>query len=487
MHPLREPHHGRRGRTEKGAAAGAAASAAIALASLLMTSPAASVQETRPVFSKLRYDEDWSFLRDPALRTEPLDDLKFITLNADASRYLSLGGEARWHYDYTGDPAWGDDPQDPDGVFLQRYLLHGDLHLGQRLRLFGQLYSALESGRAGATTPIDENRLDLQQMFADIALGDEAGFAPVLRAGRQEMAYGSSRLIDVREGPNVRRSFEGVRLLAHAGDWRVDAIATRPVRVEVGSFDDEIDNDQALWGVYAVHPAPALLPFGSALDVYYLGYRRQSARFDQGTADELRHTVGARLWGENQGWDWNWEFIAQGGRFGDGNIAAWSLATDTGHTWAHERGRPRLGLSANVASGDKDPDDGDLQSFNALFPRGNYFSELALLGPRNFFNLHPSFGFQPTGYLTVTADIDFFWRLETEDGVYAPGGGLLRGALGSDARFVGTEVSLNVTWEVSSRLALTAIYSHFQPGSFIRETGPSSDIDYVELTAQAKF
>lgn len=459
--------------------------AAACMVLLLLPLTASAQDKTRPAFAKLRYDEDWSFLSDPAQRTEPLDDLKFIALNAAATDYLSLGGEARWHYDYTRDPAWGEDPQDADGVFLQRYLLHGDLHLGPQVRLFGQLYSALEGGRAGATVPIDENRLDLQQVFVDIALGNDMKLSPVLRAGRQEMAYGSSRLIDVREGPNVRRTFEGVRLLTHAGDWRVDVIATRPVRTEIGSFDDEIDNDQALWGVYAAH-AESLL-FGSALDAYYLGYRRQSARFDQGVADELRHTVGARLWGERQGWDWNWELIAQGGRFGDGHIAAWSLATDTGYTWSDEQGQPRLGLSANAASGDKNPNDNDLQSFNALFPRGNYFSELALLGPRNFFNLHPSIGFQPLAAVTVTADIDFFWRLETKDGVYNPGGGLLRGAQGSDERFVGTELSLNVTWEINSRLTLTSIYSHFQPGAFIRETGRSSAIDYVEFTAQAKF
>lgn len=455
------------------------------MAPLLLLSFAASAQDkTRPAFAKLRYDEDWSFLSDPAQRAEPFDELKFIVLNADATNYLSLGGEARWHYDYAHDPAWGEDPQDPDGVFLQRYLLHGDLHLGPQVRFFGQLYSALENGRAGATAPIDENRLDLQQAFIDIALGSDT-FAPVLRAGRQEMAYGSSRLVDVREGPNVRRTFEGVRLLGHAGDWRIDVIATRPVRTESGSFDDEIDNDQALWGVYASHPEA--LPFGSSLDTYYLGYRRHSARFDQGVADELRHTVGARLWGERQGWDWNWELIAQGGSFGDGRIGAWSLATDTGYTWSDRYGQPRVGLSANAASGDRNPDDHDLQSFNALFPRGNYFSELALLGPRNFFNLHPSIGFQPLPAVTVTTDIDFFWRLATEDGVYGPGGGLLRSAQGSDERFVGTEVSLNVTWEVNSRLTLTSIYSHFQPGTFIRETGQSSDIDYVEFTAQAKF
>ncbi|CAM3910497.1 alginate export family protein [Bordetella tumulicola] len=454
---------------------------------LLLPLPILAANDVRPTFEKTRYDEDWSLMRDPAQRIDFLDRSKFIALNTEGTNWLSLGGEARWHYDYIDNPGWGDDPQDPHGVLLERYLLHADLHLGRRLRVFGQLYSARENGRTGAPAPIDENRLDMQQAFADVVLGDGDNAAPMLRIGRQEMAYGSSRLIDVREGPNVRRSFEGARLLTQAGAWRTDVIAVRPVLAQVGNFDDKRDPDQALWGIYASNPALTQLPWGSGLDLYYLGYRHRSASFDQGTAAEQRHTIGARLWGDRGGWDWNWEFIGQGGRFGQGHIAAWSLSAETGHTWPEAKGLPRVGLSVNAASGDKDPNDDDLQSFNALFPRGNYFSELALLGPRNFVNLRPSISFQPARSVTMTADVDFFWRLETQDGIYSPSGGLLRSGQGSGARFVGTELSLSTAWNINSRWTLTAIYSRFISGRFIRETGSSSDIEYVELTLQAKF
>ena len=63
----------------------------------------------------------------------------------------------RERHEYTHNPVWGDDPQDDHGVFLQRYVLFGDLHLGPRVRVFGELYSALESGREGPSNPIDEN------------------------------------------------------------------------------------------------------------------------------------------------------------------------------------------------------------------------------------------------------------------------------------------------------------------------------------------
>jgi hypothetical protein len=39
-----------------------------------------------------RWQEDWSALSDPALHTQPLDELKYIPLSEDSStRYLSFG------------------------------------------------------------------------------------------------------------------------------------------------------------------------------------------------------------------------------------------------------------------------------------------------------------------------------------------------------------------------------------------------------------
>ncbi len=463
----------------------APAMAALALAVLLAAAAAGAQEAMRPGFKPLRQDEDWRAWCDPALRSDPLDRLKCLELGA-AGR-LALGGEIRQRYEYTHNPLWGDDPQDDAGVYLQRYLLQGDLRAGANLRLFGQLYSALATGRAGPTSPVDENQLDVQQAFVELS-GELAGAGTgLLRAGRQELRYGSGRLVDVREGPNVRRKFDGGLGRWVAGDWRLDLVAARPADDEEGVLDDGTDGSQALWGGYLVGTAPGWLPFGSSLDLYYLGYRNDDSSYEQGTAAETRHTAGARFWGQQAGWDWNWELIGQAGAFGHGDIRAWSAASDTGYTWRAAALTPRLGLSANIASGDENPDDADLQTFNPLFPRGSYFSEVALLGPRNFYNLHPFLTLNPTDRIAITTDVDFFWRLQTEDGIYSPSGQLLRSGAGSDARYVGTEISLNASWQVTDRLALTGVYAHFFPGRFVEETGSSKDIDYVELTLKLQF
>lgn len=435
---------------------------------------------------KLRYDDNYACFRDADNRDDVSDDIKFVPLTEDEKVFLSLGGEIRQRYEYTHNPLFGADPQDESGVWLQRYALHGDLSLGRHVRIFGQLSSALASGRAGGPSPVDENELALQNGFVDLSvpLGRDAELT--LRGGRQELQFGSGRLVDVREGPNVRRTFDAARAIFEIPGWKVEAIAARPQLPRQGVFDDETSDDQALWGVYATGGTD-LLPSGGAFDLYYLGFEDDAGTFVQGTARERRHSVGARFHGEERGWDWNSEAIYQFGSFGDGDISAWTVASETGFTFEDKPWRPRAALSANIASGDDDPADSDLGTFNPLFPRGNYFSEAAVLGPRNFFNLHPFVTVHPTDAWSLTADMNFFWRLDKNDGVYAPSGQPIRGPSGSDERFVGSAFSLTSGYALTENFAVTAIYTHFFAGDFIRATGASEDIDFFELTLQLKF
>ncbi len=102
-------------------------------------------------------------MRDPRLHTEWWDNLKYISLRDDGETYLTLGGETRLRYEMCRHPAFGSDLPDDGGYLLQRYLLHGDLHLGSRVRVFAQLQSSLESGRNGGPRAFDADSLDLHQ------------------------------------------------------------------------------------------------------------------------------------------------------------------------------------------------------------------------------------------------------------------------------------------------------------------------------------
>ena len=81
----------------------------------------------------------------------------------------------------------------------------------------------------------------------------------------------------------------------------------------------------------------------------------------------------------------------------------------------------------------------------------------------------------------------FFWRLEHEQRDLQPSGRLLRSGRGGDARYVSTEFSLNVTWQIDPTMSLTGIYAHSFPGAFVKQTGPAKDIDFLEITVTVQF
>ena len=52
---------------------------------------------------------------------------------------------------------------------------------------------------------------------------------------------------------------------------------------------------------------------------------------------------------------------------------------------------------------------------------------------------------------------------------------------------MGTEVSLNTSWQANEWVDLTGIYAHLFPGEFIQDTGSAKDIDYIEFTLKIRF
>ena len=248
----------------------------------------------------LRYEDDFSYLAEPDAPPDCWDPIKYIPLAGNGKIYLSFGGELRERFEYYADPDFGVDGTGDDAYLLHRMLAHADLHAGEHLRAFVQLGSELQLGKDKPFAPVDVDRLDLQQGFAEAAGRVDPIGDLMLRVGRQEMQYGSSRLVSVRESPNVRRSFDAVRVGASTGPARLDAFVGRPVKNEREVFDDHANQEQAFWGGYGVLTEIAGMP-ALNLDLYYLGLRREDAELSEFIDTEHRHTLGARFWGEYAG------------------------------------------------------------------------------------------------------------------------------------------------------------------------------------------
>jgi hypothetical protein len=413
----------------------------------------------------LRFEENWSAnCNKIAPKCWRIAEGATLTFGADAR----VRAQGYWPLDFGIDAA---DGRSGDSYTLFRGLAHGDLRVGKYAQMFVQFGAYDEAGRRGGPERTDQSNLDLQQGFLAWN-GDRFS----LRAGRQELTLGTSRLIAVREGPNIRLAFDGVRAGWKQGPYRIDAIAFRPVLNKPEAFDDATNKSQSLYGLYATFAPQSIAPL--KMDLYWLGYERDHGRFAAAQGQERRHSFGTRLFGAAKNWDWNVETVFQIGDVGNQTIRAWTVASDTGFTFAALPWSPRLGLKADIASGDKNPDDGRLGTFNALYPNPTYFSEAAFLAPGNIMDLQPAVTIKPVSTLTFLVGWNFLWKHHKADAVYTPPAPLVAipGTIGT-GRYIGDQIRVEGSYRPHPQWEIRAAAVHFNAGEALTQAGGRS-IDF---------
>ena len=429
----------------------------------------------------LRTVENFGFLRDPECRMDVFDGVKYLPFGEDGERYLTLGGDLRLQLVNARYLSFGTEGGDNHNVALERIHLHANVIFSPALRFFTELKSNHQQNREPRALGVDEDRLDLHQAFVDF--GTEQ--STQLRIGRQEMVYGSGRRIFPRNGPNVRGSLDAVRAVTNVQAWRIDAFTFRPVEVDPGTFDDSKINTQAFWGVYAVGAPSSLAPL--KLDVYYIGAHRKGARFSQGVADEHRHSLGTRVFGKSGAWDFDHELTWQWGSFGAASIRSWSVTSESGYSWAGVAGAPRGSLRLTAGSGDRNPADPSLQTFNAFSPRGGVVSEGFNVSPANVLHARVALDFDLAPSLKATVALETLLRNSLRDGIYGPGGNLIRAPGGSLARHVGNDIDAGLNWRIDRHSTLALTCGYFFSGQFIKQSGAPRDMRFGTLTYLYRF
>jgi hypothetical protein len=411
----------------------------------------------------MRFDEDYKTMTD-STRTL-FNRIKYLPLANNGAVYLSFGGEARMEYVDFQNEDWGRLGIGHNNFLLQRYSLHADLNIGERIRVFTQIRSAWEGGRKNGPRPIDEDKLNIQNLFVDFTAFKNTAQSLKLRIGRQELDYGSGRLISVREGPNLRLYFTGGKLMYASSKFFIDAFVMMADTINIGAFDNKSSKEVNLWGVYS----KLIFPKAGNLDFYYLGIRRNSALFEEGLSKEIRHTLGARYWKYGGGFIYNFEAAYQFGQFGQGNILAWTGSADIGYSFEGIKGKPTINLRHDYISGDNKAGDGNLQTFNPLYPKGGYFGFSPQIGPVNLIDLHPYTTVGLSNKLVFQADVVFNWRYSLNDGIYRPSGTLNLAGASSAKRYIGTAYLVSLNYTINKFITMNAGAQYFRTGSFIND------------------
>ncbi|MEM9337112.1 MAG: alginate export family protein [Bacteroidota bacterium] len=438
---------------------------------LLPTLVVFAQEDERPSyeFSLLRQDdnvEEWG----EAEKKSRYDGFKWIKLGPD--QVLSFGGSYRGQYERFSNEEFSFSPNRENGWYLQRILLHSDLRFGSKFRVFGELGSSLIEGKEDLA-PVDRDRLYMNQLFAEFKVENLT-----ITAGRENLKLGSRRLLDPREGPNVRRAFDHLSAEWVNGERNFLLFGGSPVVPREGVFDNlGFQNKEWLWGAYV----GKLLTGDVHLDAYYLGSNYSESTYGLGTGDERRHSIGVRTWKSTREWRYDNEAVFQFGSFGERDILAWTISFNIKNQLNEKH---QLGVKTELISGSTS--ENRLGTFNPLYPRGAYFGRVARFGPANLIDVHPYWTFR-TGKFTMELDYDVFWRFSKDDVIYGPPMNIvLEGT--SDQRFIAQQIGGIFNYEFSPFAVVEVETNFIFPGSYIETIRPGSrTLLHMVITAEVRF
>src|SRR5262249_24680961 len=139
------------------------------------------------------------------------------------------------------------------------------------------------------------------------------------RVGRQELLFGSERLVAPIEWANTRRTFDGVSVFRNGDKFDMTAFWAQPgiPNPEGLSSIDDKQNFAGIWSTYRPEK-------GHFLDFYYLWLNNANSVTADGIteAPNTTNTLGARYTGNHDGWLWDGEAMLQLGDVGSQSLVA---------------------------------------------------------------------------------------------------------------------------------------------------------------------
>jgi hypothetical protein len=378
---------------------------------------------------------------------------------------FTTGGDVRTRYEHQYNARL---TQTNNEYALSRLRVYTDLWFRDDFRLFAEYIGAWSSSQALAPLPIDRNDADLLNLFVDVKVANGGGHPAYVRVGRQELLFGSQRLISPLEWANTRRTFQGVRGFRQTEKWDLDLFWVQPVIPNVDRFDS-VDNNQNLAGAWATHRPKK----GHAVDAYYLLHDNTNTVTQLGIprGNFTRHTFGGRYVGAEDNVLFDFEGAMQLGSQNGRDVVAGMGTAGLGYNFKGRPLNPTVWAYYDYASGGN-PTAGTAHTFNPPFPFGHYYlGWIDQVGRQNIHDLNFHLYLYPTPWLTTWVQFHSFWLADRRDALYnAAGNAIRRDATGNAGSHVGEELDLVFNFHLTKHADLMTGYSYLWGGEFLRNT-----------------
>ena len=368
-------------------------------------------------------------------------------------------------YLYNKKPLAGSD----ESFNLFRARVYGDLNYLDIFRVFAEFTTADSSHQMLPPLSSDIDKADILNLFVEVKalpLGDEAVY---LRGGRQELLFGSQRLISPSDWSNELRTFQGVRALYHTDKIEEDAFWVQPVVVDTGKLDS-VDDKQVFTGNYFKYRFNK----DTSLDLYYLYLDNDNKSFagEKGVLGGYDvNTFGGRFVGQagdHGQYLSDFEGAIQFGDWSNQITEANMYVAGVGYWFKNLPAIPTFWVYYDHASGTQDPTNGSEHgTFNQLFPSGhNYYNSEDLFGRQNINDFHLELGFFPTNWLRFTAGYHVLSLDQAKDALYNSSGSVVRqDTTGKSGTDIGDAINATVQFHLDNHQIINISYAHLFSGT----------------------
>ena len=403
-----------------------------------------------------------------------------LPATAIAQNPVELSGEMRSRAEGRENADFNSDRLDGALFVLNRMRLDISRDLHEDIRLLVQIQDSRIWGEEGGSLASLSN-FDLHQGYFQV---DHIANLPLrIRIGRQELAFGSGRLMGAYDWHNIGRAFDAATI--SLGD------SLQQVNLWVAQVRDQnapkIARNQEFAGVYYSNRKrlPDLIEGYALLFYDWRNFDSLSdldvpvKKSEKGTNHLALWTIGTRFQSsKTRSFVVEAEGAYQIGDRGPEDIRAFALAF-RGDLKLDAKYSPTLGVGYTYGSGDDDRKDLRVETFTSLFPDvHNHLGDLDYASWSNISAYEASLEMHPAKSLSFKAQI-LHLRIATDNDAWYRAGGYLVGspaeiyrtAVPGAGKTVGNEIDLGLTFLYRDQLSIRAGLSAFFVGEFIDNTG----------------
>lgn len=419
--------------------------------------------------------------------------------NKHLPKWIKLDLEVRHRFENQDNFDFNDavDGQDSFSLFRTRFNLQ--LLPTEQFKFFVQFQDARVWDQDKGSKAGNEDYADIRQGYIELKdiLKFEAESIPDIsfRLGRQELSYGAQRLIGGFNWSNVAQTFEAGKVMLNFPEYKltIDGFGGTKTPIQTPrDFNQWFDNStkDEMGGYYATYKGIE----NTTVEQYFIKrlVNTNISFGPSGSANTDAFTFGGRVFGKikDTNFDYDFEAAKQWGEFGALDVDTQMAIAIIGYTLADVAWTPRLAFEFDYGSGDDDRTDGELNTFNNLYPTNHlFYGFMDRASLQNLNNYVLSVSAKPCKKVQLQSDLHFLFLDTSNDSLYSAARTVIRTASASSGadEHIGNELDFTVKYNVNDHLKLLAGVSHFFAGDFLDDTGEADDADYFYLETNVLF